>query len=58
MVLEKGGPNVDFGIEITYTNLKKKKKWYGSDMAKRDAAHNMYSQRKNVAVVQDIKRPK
>ena len=58
MVLEKGGQNMDFGIEITYTNRKKEKKWYGSDQLKRGSAHNLYAQRKDVAVVQDIKRPK
>lgn len=58
MVLEKGGPNVDFGIEITYTNNKKRKKWYGSDSLKRDSAHNLYAKRDNVMFVQDIKRNK
>lgn len=59
-VFSKGGHEIDYGIRITYTDSSKKpkEKWYGSDSLKRDSAHNLYAQRSNVAIVQDIQQNK
>ncbi len=58
MVLEKGAPNMKYGVLITFSDGESREKWYGSNQALRDRKHHWWSERRNVTVVQDIEKPK